>query len=409
MKQKAKEGLSETDIENKKRKDRERKTNTPEARLFRQHSRSFNNALALASLKVNQRKFSGSSYNPGVVFEGKVHIIHGPLIAEDNEQPRFAQIYIHDPATQHTIRVNNMNLPSSLSLKQKNSITHTMKKLQDLLMEINPFVKDFLHVCEIPEDEIKEGKLVISCKERPDGEHQRRYNIQQSLSEVSILTNSESGDLVLQKRGGGLKIISDLNPSALPLHFTLLFPYGTKGYSEAEKKKEKDGTNSHKRVTPREFFTFHLNMRDYYSDYLFRGGRLFQEYLCIAFATIENQRLKYLRYNQKALRADSYKNIKEVIDERVHMTDKVLPGDDQLMIGRKIILPSSFVGSPRWYNAQFQDGMAICREYHKPDFFITMTCNKKWKEITDELRDGEHVDDRPDLVARILNRKKTSL
>ena len=91
------------------------------------------------------------------------------------------------------------------------------------------------------------------------------------------------------------------------------------------------------------------------------------------------------------------------------MTDKALPSDDQLMIGHKIILPSSFVGSPRWYNAQFQDGKAICREYHKPDFFITMTCNKKWKEITDELRDGEHVDDRPDLVARVFNQKKDQI
>ena len=37
------------------------KADTPEARLFRENSRSFNNALALASLKVNERKFRGSS------------------------------------------------------------------------------------------------------------------------------------------------------------------------------------------------------------------------------------------------------------------------------------------------------------------------------------------------------------
>ena len=147
---------------------------------------------------------------------------------------------------------------------------------------------------------------------------------------MSVLTNSESGDLVLRKRGGGLQTISDLNPSAQPLHFTLLFPYGTKGYNEADKKKAKDGSNSNRRVTPREFFAFHLNMRDYYSDFLFRGGRLFQEYLCIAFATMESQRLKFIKFNQKSLRADSYKNIKEVLDERVPMTDKILPGDDTL-------------------------------------------------------------------------------
>ena len=84
---------------------------------------------------------------------------------------------------------------------------------------------------------------------------------------------------------------------------------------------------------------------------------------------MENQRLKFVQFNQKALRADSYKNIKEIITDRVPVTDKVLTGDDKLKLGRKIILPSNFVGSPRWYNGQFQDAMAICCENHKPDFF----------------------------------------
>ena len=50
------------------------------------------------------------------------------------------------------------------------------------------------------------------------------------------------------------------------------------------------------------------------------------------------------------------------------MTDKILPGDNQLKLVRKVILPSNFIGIPRWYNSQFQNAMAICREYHKPDF-----------------------------------------
>ena len=90
------------------------------------------------------------------------------------------------------------------------------------MLDINPYVNDFLHICEIPEEDIKEGKLVISCKARPDGEHEHRYNTQQSLSEVSILTNSQP----LRKRGGGLQYVNYIHPSAQPLHFTLLFPYG---------------------------------------------------------------------------------------------------------------------------------------------------------------------------------------
>ena len=108
--------------------------------------------------------------------------------------------------------------------------------------------------------------------------------------------------------------------------------------------------------------------------------------------------------NQKALRADSYKNVREATDERrreLAPREDGMYADDaqQPAIGRKI-LSSSFVGSPRWYNSQFQDGMAICREYHKPDFFITMTFNPKWPEIVEQLEVGTTAQDRPDVVAR---------
>ena len=154
-----------------------------------------------------------------------------------------------------------------------------MKKLQDMLIQVNPYIKDFLQICEIPDEGIEEGKLVISCKASPDGEHERRYNVQQCLSEVSILTNCESGDLILRKRGGGLQKINDIHPSAQPLHFILLFPYGTRGYGSEERHTNEDGEPGSRRVTPREFFVYHINMRNKSSDFLFRSGRLFQEYV----------------------------------------------------------------------------------------------------------------------------------
>ena len=61
--------------------------------------------------------------------------------------------------------------------------------------------------------------------------------------------------LVVKIRGGGLQSVSDLNPSAMPLHFTLLFPYGTKGWDM-----ETTHANSRRRVTPREFFAYHTQL-----------------------------------------------------------------------------------------------------------------------------------------------------
>ena len=93
----------------------------------------------------------------------------------------------------------------------------------------------------------------------------------------------------------------------------------------------------------------------------------------------------------------------------VSVKDRVYRDDHKLKIGKRIVLPKSFVGSPRWYNSEFQDAMAICREHHKPDFFITMTCNPHWSEIERELRKGETVQDRPDIVARVFKQKKDQL
>ena len=77
-------------------------------------------------------------------------------------------------------------------------------------------------------------------------------------------------------------------------------------------------------------------------------------------------------------------------------------------VGQKI-LSSSHVGSPRWYNARFLDGMAIVKKYKKPTYFITMTCNPHWQEIVDNLGPGQTAQNRPDLVARVFNMKKTQL
>ena len=133
--------------------------------------------------------------------------------------------------------MKNLHLPEGLSQKQRQCLAKVMEKLQSMMCEVNPYVKDFLQICEIPDEEIKDGKLVISCKARPEGQHERRYNEQQCLSEVSILTNSESADLVIRKRGGGLQFVNDIHPSTQPLHFTLLFPYGTKGYDSETKQR----------------------------------------------------------------------------------------------------------------------------------------------------------------------------
>lgn len=73
--------------------------------------------------------------------------------------------------------------------------------------------------------------------------------------------------------------------------------------------------------------------------------------------------------------------------------------------GRMIILPSTFNGSPRAMQQNYQDAMAIVSKFGKPDLFLTFTCNPKCQAITENLPDGVKVEDRPDLVARVFKRQ----
>ena len=101
---------------------------------------------------------------------------------------------------------------------------------------------------------------------------------------------------------------------------------------------------------------------------------------------------------KKTLRSEIYQGIQDAINR----------GDtDANTIGKKIILPSSHTGSPRYMIQNYQDAMAICREYGNPDLFVTFTCNPKWPEIRRALSiiPDQKPEDRPDIIARVFKLK----
>ena len=326
----------------------------PQSKLFLDHCRVINNAVCLSSLAVTERIIPGA-YNPCVIFQGRICQRMGPLRPEDNPNPRFAQLYVLDPGMETTTRFGNMTLPDKLTETQKTTMKNLLEKVQQVIHEKNPFVHDFKQLIEISEEELQGGKVVISASARPQQGHARVYNVQENLQELSIVTNELPHDLVLNLRGGGFEYISDLNPKAMPLHFTLLFPEGTTGWD----KELTHVTKRDRRITPREFFVYHLNIRQTCSDYIFKAQRLFQEWILSAWIVCENQRLNYMRQNQKTLRADTYQNLQEAVHERMR-SDSLFNNEPENTVGR-LILASSFQSSPRWYNAKFQDAMAIVR------------------------------------------------
>ena len=168
---------------------------TPEARLFRQHSRSVNNATCLSSFVVNERTHdTGIS---SVIMMGKLTQLIGSLEPEDREQAKFAQLYTVDPATEASCREGCFYLPTSLSKRQNSTLTKTMWDCVALQKRVNPLVADFKMACEQFETEnVKNGRVVISANAKPASEHERRYNLQviqfNSILIIIIIINAIS-------------------------------------------------------------------------------------------------------------------------------------------------------------------------------------------------------------------------
>ena len=67
-----------------------------------------------------------------------------------------------------------------------------------------------------------------------------------------------------------------------------------------------------------------------------------------------------------------------------------LATDANVQLGSVFILPSTFMGSERYYLQNYQDAMAVVSKFDKPDCFITFTSNSHWPC------------DRLDIVARVF-------
>ena len=153
-------------------------------------------------------------------------------------------------------------------------------------------------------------------------------------------------------------------------------------------------------VSCREYYCYKLQIRLLDKSILLHAGRLLQQYVVDMYIKIETSRLDYFRRKQKEIRAELYQGI----------VDSVTNGENQgSNVGRRIILPASFIGSPRDMRKRYLDAMTLVQRFGKPDIFLTMTCNPHWIEIQQELIPMEEAQNRSDLIARIFKAKLEEL
>ena len=211
-------------------------------------------------------------------------------------------------------------------------------------------------------------------------------------------------DIIVNNKDIGPQRISDLHPSYMVLQYPLLFPYGEDGFHDNIPYHDNTGKRKTTRgfVTMKEYYAYMIQQRNNQGTTLIKGGRLYQQYIVDAYTAVEEQRLKWNRHNQDKLRVDLYNNV----------CDAVTRGDtDAAALGKRIVLPSSFTGSPRYMMQNYQDAMALCRAYGNPNLFITFTSKPKWPEITEMLSHvhGQKPHDRPEIGTRVFKLKLTEM
>ena len=169
-----------------------------------------------------------------------------------------------------------------------------------------------------------------------------------------------------------------------------------------------------KKITMLDFFAYRMHWRkegvhpNNKFDPLFWARRLFQQYAVDAFSKVEENTLNYYRRTdtQKKLRAESYETLQKYVQEQA--------AERGMRPGKPVVLPTTFAGSARHMAQEYKDAMAIVRKKGRGnglDYFLTMTANSDWDEITSSLpRDAngtllQKATDRPDLVARVFKLK----
>lgn len=370
----------------------------PLAKSFRSDIWKYNRAFSFTSLGViEQHRLNNGTSAPVFRICGELYHHSAALTPANGHTPRYSQLYLYEPreALQHRLDLNE-DLDPQL-----------MEGLQQMLLQHNPFVPIYRSAYEtMNEEEIP--SVHIRLRLLP-GQDRRRYNTPTSDEFAVIIPGNqppETGrDIVLRLKGNGLHRISDLHPAYAPLQYPLIFPFGEHGWSPDLKLRQKDDltAESTERLSQTRHAAFQIHYRPGESETLFRAGRLFTRYIVDMWASADQNRLRFIREHQSEIRAELYSGLEDALNNHD-------PADYDLgQLGKRIVLPSSYIGGPRNMVQRYQDAMTVAQYYRRVDLFITMTTNPKWDEINRELFPGQTAFDRPDLVARVFHLKKEAL
>jgi len=218
-------------------------------RQFRRDIRKYNCALCLASLRANEITFSSG---PSVFkVQGEIYRLIGPLREADGQQPKCLQTFFVDAAMQADYGKQRFGAVD-LSI---------MTDLRHMLESYSSYVGSFMTINEQLESGLlpQSVHLELLANQQPSKEQRGRYNVPSTNEELAILLPGETNgrrSIIVQPRAvsgvdkPAVQIISETHRSWDPLHYVLMFPYGTDGYHLDIKK----NITSNKSISAMEYY-----------------------------------------------------------------------------------------------------------------------------------------------------------
>ncbi|EEC75772.1 hypothetical protein OsI_12678 [Oryza sativa Indica Group] len=417
-----------------------------DAKYFRKHIRYFNSHFSFTSLGVTLDQRVSTAAGTGIY----TFRVHGALyhrldnLVPGSQGPRHMQLYFYDT-------------------EDADALAHRVRRSPDLdinlvrvilgILAKNPYVQTFNRVGSIPN--LDNYMIELNTNVTPD---QRRYNAPTASQVAAIWLEGDDPvrtfdrHVLVHAKGDKPSYIKAYHGCYDPLAYPLFNPNGETGWNlkmpyedpnqipcdvEMDETCEAptfvnvrtneestfddlpenevvdnyldneddndDSTKSGKGkkdkfVTAREYYCFRLQVRRGLLNIILFGGRLFQQWAVDMYIKIESMRLDWYSKpeNQKKIRAELYQGVVDVLSSGETSGSAV---------GKRVVLPRSFPGGDRDMQRRFLNAMALVQRFGRPDYFITMTCNPYWDEITENLEPGQLPQDRPDLVARVFRAK----
>lgn len=367
---------------------------SPQSNNFFDNIRRYNSAMSFASFGAQIAPPPG--HGPYCFrIHGQIYHRSSSLYPDNGATPSYSQLYIIEGDQAVQARMNH----TANQMCQRD----IMVLLSIVLDRVSPYAAAYKFMHHVEQEQMQLARNTGSIPPTvtmhfKEGTDVRRYN-EPRHDEVAAIFVSNDGappkdrDIVVYPRDEPPRNISYMSSHSDPMVYPLFFPGGDLGWYSGMLHNPANRTQKRVKVTQLQFYSHRLAVRANFSP-LFYGGKLFQQYIVDSYVKTEAARLDFIRRKQKDLRVELYQGLMDHINSQA--------AQHNLTPGKMVILPSSFQGSPRAMQQNYQDAMAIVSKFGKPDLFLTITSNPKCKDIMDNLDDGQRAEQRPDIVARVF-------